>query len=43
MADFDQIDAARRLLGLGEAATLKQVKAATKEQLIATIQIGVKR
>ena len=30
MADFDQIDAARRLLGLGEAATLKQVKAAYK-------------
>jgi hypothetical protein len=30
MADFDQIDAARRLLGLGEAATIKKVKAAYK-------------
>jgi len=30
MADFEQIDEARRLLGLGEAATLKQVKQAYK-------------
>ncbi|HEX74147.1 MAG TPA: DnaJ domain-containing protein [Dehalococcoidia bacterium] len=30
MANSDQIDEARRLLGLGEAATLKQVKAAYK-------------
>jgi DnaJ-class molecular chaperone len=30
MANFDQIDEARRLLGLGEAATLKQAKAAYK-------------
>jgi len=30
MANFDQIDEARRLLGLGEAATLKQIKAAYK-------------
>jgi hypothetical protein len=30
VADFDQIDAARRLLRLGEAATIKQVKAAYK-------------
>ncbi len=30
MANFEQIDEARRLLGLGETATLKQVKAAYK-------------
>jgi len=30
MADFNQIDEARRLLGIGETATLKQVKAAYK-------------
>jgi len=30
MANFDQIEEARRLLGLGEAATLKQTKAAYK-------------
>jgi hypothetical protein len=28
MPDFEQIDGARRLLGLGEAATLKQIKRA---------------
>ena len=28
MADFNEIDEARRLLGLGEAATLKEIKSA---------------
>ena len=32
MADFEQINEARQLLGLGEAATLKQIKAAYKRQ-----------
>ena len=32
MANFEQIDEARRLLGLGEAATLRQIKAAYKRK-----------
>jgi len=28
MADFDEIEEARKLLGLGEAATLKEIKSA---------------
>ena len=28
MANFNEIDEARRLLGLGEAATLKEIKSA---------------
>ena len=31
MANFEQIDEARKLLGLGEAATLKQIKQAYKK------------
>lgn len=32
MANFDEIDRARRLLGLGEAATLKDIKRAYRQK-----------
>ena len=31
MANFDEIDEARRLLGLGDAATLKEIKSAYRK------------
>jgi curved DNA-binding protein CbpA len=31
MASFEEIDGARRLLGLGETATLKEIKQAYRE------------
>ena len=31
MANFEEIDKARKLLGLGEAATLKQIKQAYRQ------------
>ena len=41
MANFNQIEEERKLLGLGKAATLKEMKKLTEHWLIATTPISL--